>query len=306
MKTSTSQQPPNLTIQVKAIPKHKKITNNTIATTNTNGLSKLRIPRPIGITMLSMQCNSIKDPNTFKITKNKLIDHYINTYIAQGYKVNGLTVDINTISNHLGITQFDMFKRISRLWKIMGQGLNDQDSLKDTYNGIIAILLQTNLEDRGRIVTQYETLNNEQGTRYVPFLSSTLNQTLKLLLESQAATVNILKAISPNGTGPNITINNENKAIGQQANSFTINEAINLLEASTVHNLLGPQRPDLLEGLKTHYLDDGVPEINATLQESRHDKALIKPEGLKKIKDNSHENHRLNSEGLDEDFEIVE
>lgn len=107
----------------------------------------------------------------------------------------------------------------SRIW--------DKDKQEELLNALLGEQLAWALEDRMEISHQLQILRDSQGGKYTPFISSEVNKTLKLKLESSTS----LQSIIRNLTGGNTT--NIFNQFNQQ-NNLNAENTISIEEARTI------------------------------------------------------------------------
>ena len=176
------------------------------------------------------------------------------------------------------------------------------DKQEELLNALLGEQLAWALEDRMEISHQLQILRDSQGGKYTPFISSEVNKTLKLKLESSTS----LQSIIRNLTGGNTT--NIFNQFNQQNNLNTEN-TISIEEARTI--VLESQKvltkTEEAKLLEDKYDINSLPEVVATKQEgvdtSKEGLNLNKKE-LNQITDNykaamelsSKEHHELRRE----------
>jgi hypothetical protein len=124
------------------------------------------------------------------------------------------------------------------------------------------------MANTGLVTEQVHNLRREQGARYVPFLTTAYNQSLKLALESSKPLLELLKALNP-APGPNTNILIQNgEAINKvpDANSVSTHEAMRLIDAARNGTTL-LEDPEAKNLLFLEYMGSGtLPEVVATKQ----------------------------------------
>lgn len=216
----------------------------------------VRFPRPLGTTAMALEYQKSHDGTVLL----KIHDYLINQWLMGNGVLCGVTYDINTFSNRLGIdiTYIRMFMRDrllnSRIW--------DKEKSEELLQALMGEQLAWALEDRMEIAHQVNILRESQGGKYVPFISAELNKTLKLKLESSTSLQSIVRNLT-GGSTTNIfnQFNQQNNVT--QDNSITIEEARQIvLESQKV--ISKPEEAKLLE---TRYDISSLPEVVATKQE---------------------------------------
>lgn len=252
-----------LPIPAKADPKGPRAKKpNTKQATKTKKLSQstqIRVPRTTGLTELSRAHQ--RDPQS--VTKEQLYNHILQRYIADGFRLFGIQVDINTLSTLFQMPLQRVIKYITKANQHLAGLVNNED-IQDTTRALLGSVITGALADRGRIMAQADMLDREQDGQYVPFLTSTYNSLLKTLLESHKPILDVAKLLTPQG--PNIQIDNHNGDKNQE-NYLTVNEAAVMLDKAEPASLLEDpsQKADIQE---THLPDiEGLPEVVATKQQ---------------------------------------
>lgn len=256
----------------------------------------IRFPRPLGTTSMVLEYNKSKNPEDLIKVQNYLINQWL---MGNGVLC-GITYDINSFSNRLGI---DIeYVRVFMRDRLLASRIWDKEKQEELLNALLGEQLAWALEDRMEISHQLQILRDSQGGKYTPFISSEVNKTLKLKLESSTS----LQSIIRNLTGGNTTnifnqFNQQNNL--QQDNTISIDDArMIVLESQKV--LSKTEEAKLLED---KYDISGLPEVVATKQEgvdtSKEGLNLNKKE-LNQITDNykaamevsSKEHHELRRE----------
>ena len=255
-----------------------------------------RFPRPMGTTAMALEYQKTHEEEALIKVQNYLINQWL---MGNGVLC-GVTYDINSFSNRLGndIEYVRVFMRdrllSSRIW--------DKDKQEELLNALLGEQLAWALEDRMEISHQLQILRDSQGGKYTPFISSEVNKTLKLKLESSTS----LQSIIRNLTGGNTT--NIFNQFNQQ-NNLNAENTISIEEARTI--VLESQKvltkTEEAKLLEDKYDINSLPEVVATKQEgvdtSKEGLNLNKKE-LNQITDNykaameisSKEHHELRRE----------
>jgi len=268
----------------------------------------IRQPRPVGTTQLA---HSLLNQITITQNKRKLLiqEHIIRDYVLQGYTHNKDNMSIDTLAYSIGIDK----KKAKRLLivglrsqsKALG---STQDEINEYTRAMIFGLFKRALNDRARVEAQTDLLTASQGTAYKPFISSTVNQSLKLLLESQKPILDILALMTPKNTGTQLTINNQNNLAlsGPQGDKYlTTESAVNLL-AETQGNSGLPALEEKSQIYLNHGLE-GMPDISAQ-EVNRSQGDHFEANGPEKAPENSMDRHldrRLDTHDI-EDIDPVQ
>ena len=255
-----------------------------------------RFPRPMGTTAMALEYQKTHEEEALIKVQNYLI----NQRIMRNGDLSGVTYDINSFSNRLGI---DIeYVRVFMRDRLLSSRIWDKDKQEELLNALLGEQLAWALEDRMEISHQLQILRDSQGGKYTPFISSEVNKTLKLKLESSTS----LQSIIRNLTGGNTT--NIFNQFNQQ-NNLNAENTISIEEARTI--VLESQKvltkTEEAKLLEDKYDINSLPEVVATKQEgvdtSKEGLNLNKKE-LNQITDNykaameisSKEHHELRRE----------
>lgn len=256
-----------------------------------------RFPRPLGTTAMVMEYN--KEPSQAGL--QKIWDYLINQWLISNGMLCGVTYDLTTFANMLGIdpAYIRMFMRdrllATRIWDKEKQDLILESLLGEQLSWV--------MEDRMEVSHQVSLLRSSQGGSYKPFISSELNKALKLKLETSTSLQSIIRNLTGGGTTNifNTQIDNSNNI--QQQNVITVEEARSIIYESQ-KKLPVNEEVKLIE---SRYDLSELPEVVATKQEgvdtSKEGLNLNKTE-LNQITDNykgaleafSKEHHELRRE----------
>ena len=215
-----------------------------------------RFPRPMGTTALALEYQKTQKPEDLLKVQNYLINQWL---LGNGVLC-GVTYDINTFSNKLGIdvNQIRVFMRdrllSSRIW--------DKDKQEALIEALLGEQLAWVLEDRMEVSHQVNLLRDSQGGKYMPFISAELNKALKMKLDSTNSLQSLIRGFTGNGTTNIFNQFNQQNNVTQQ-NAITVEEARQIvLESQRV--LDKPEEAKLLED---RYDIKSLPEVVATKQE---------------------------------------
>lgn len=255
-----------------------------------------RFPRPMGTTAMALEYQKTHEEEALVKVQNYLINQWL---MGNGVLC-GVTYDINSFSNRFGI---DIeYVRVFMRDRLLSSRIWDKDKQEELLNALLGEQLAWALEDRMEISHQLQILRDSQGGKYTPFISSEVNKTLKLKLESSTS----LQSIIRNLTGGNTT--NIFNQFNQQ-NNLNAENTISIEEARTI--VLESQKvltkTEEAKLLEDKYDINSLPEVVATKQEgvdtSKEGLNLNKKE-LNQITDNykaameisSKEHHELRRE----------
>ena len=172
----------------------------------------------------------------------------------------GVTYDINTFSNKLGIdvNQIRVFMRdrllSSRIW--------DKDKQGALIEALLGEQLAWVLEDRMEVSHQVNLLRDSQGGKYMPFISAELNKALKMKLDSTNSLQSLIRGFTGNGTTNIFNQFNQQNNI-QQEQGISIEEARKIiLESQKIQD-----KTEEAKLLEAKYDLSSLPEVVATKQE---------------------------------------
>lgn len=257
----------------------------------------IRFPRPMGTTAMALEYQKTHEEESLVKVQNYLINQWL---MGNGVLC-GVTYDINSFSNRLGI---DIeYVRVFMRDRLLSSRIWDKDKQEELLNALLGEQLAWALEDRMEISHQLQILRDSQGGKYTPFISSEVNKTLKLKLESSTSLQSIIRNLTGGNTTNIFNQFNQQNNLGAPVDTISIEEARTIvLESQKV--LSKTEEAKLLE---EKYDINSLPEVVATKQEgvdtSKEGLNLNKKE-LNQITDNykaamevsSKEHHELRRE----------
>lgn len=256
-----------------------------------------RFPRPMGTTAMILEYQKSGNPEDLIKVQNYLINQWL---LGNGVLC-GVTYDINSFSNRLGIDT--EYVRIFMRDRLLSSKIWDRDKQEELLQALMGEQLAWALEDRMEISHQLQILRDSQGGKYTPFISAEVNKTLKLKLESSTSLQSIIRNITGGNTTNIFNQFNQQNNLGAPVDTISIEEARTIvLESQKV--LSKTEEAKLLE---EKYDINSLPEVVATKQEgvdtSKEGLNLNKKE-LNQITDNykaamevsSKEHHELRRE----------
>ena len=257
----------------------------------------VRFPRPMGTTAMILEYQKSGNPEDLIKVQNYLINQWL---LGNGVLC-GVTYDINSFSNRLGIDT--EYVRIFMRDRLLSSKIWDRDKQEELLQALMGEQLAWALEDRMEISHQLQILRDSQGGKYTPFISSEVNKTLKLKLESSTSLQSIIRNLTGGNTTNIFNQFNQQNNLGAPVDTISIEEARTIvLESQKV--LSKTEEAKLLE---EKYDINSLPEVVATKQEgvdtSKEGLNLNKKE-LNQITDNykaamevsSKEHHELRRE----------
>lgn len=257
----------------------------------------VRFPRPLGTTAMILEYQKSGNPEDLIKVQNYLINQWL---LGNGVLC-GVTYDINSFSNRLGIDT--EYVRIFMRDRLLSSKIWDRDKQEELLQALMGEQLAWALEDRMEISHQLQILRDSQGGKYTPFISAEVNKTLKLKLESSTSLQSIIRNLTGGNTTNIFNQFNQQNNLGAPVDTISIEEARTIvLESQKV--LSKTEEAKLLED---RYDIKSLPEVVATKQEgvdtSKEGLNLNKKE-LNQITDNykaamevsSKEHHELRRE----------
>lgn len=257
----------------------------------------VRFPRPLGTTAMILEYQKSGNPEDLIKVQNYLINQWL---LGNGVLC-GVTYDINSFSNRLGIDT--EYVRIFMRDRLLSSKIWDRDKQEELLQALMGEQLAWALEDRMEISHQLQILRDSQGGKYTPFISAEVNKTLKLKLESSTSLQSIIRNLTGGNTTNIFNQFNQQNNLGAPVDTISIEEARTIvLESQKV--LSKNEEAKLLE---EKYDINSLPEVVATKQEgvdtSKEGLNLNKKE-LNQITDNykaamevsSKEHHELRRE----------
>ena len=227
--------------------------------------------------------NLISLPIRYKKELDSYRRMYIDHYIMNGLRVNGVLVSFKALSQALNMQPLELIAYINKAGKAM---------IRDTegaYLSFMAHAAQMALADRHEAEEQLGTLKVAQGSQYQPFISSTVNDAIRGLMTSTKGILEIARAFK--GTGPSIAIQQNANPINQLNQHYiSTQEAMKLIEAKQGPGLLNDtNKQQLLIGT---YEDQNLPEVVAFKQQGFSMKAegeIMAPKAKKVKKEDRRE-----------------
>lgn len=191
----------------------------------------------------------------------KVQNYLINQWLLGNGVLCGVTYDINSFSNRLGIDT--EYVRIFMRDRLLSSKIWDRDKQEELLQALMGEQLAWALEDRMEISHQLQILRDSQGGKYTPFISAEVNKTLKLKLESSTSLQSIIRNLTGGNTTNIFNQFNQQNNLGAPVDTISIEEARTIvLESQKV--LSKTEEAKLLE---EKYDINSLPEVVATKQE---------------------------------------
>jgi len=189
----------------------------------------LRHPRPLGLTLMAKAYNQNPNPEEKQKIKEEIIRNTIIHYIMNGFRLDRKEMNLTQLTRYLKADGIYIEEQFSKELARQGNLLLDEGEKGQLTRVILKIALKKGLEIQAQAGTQYELLMAQQGGEYVPFLTSSANQALANLINSQKPIHDLIKVLSDKG--PNSIWVNINANSGIQNNQYiTAKEANEMIQ----------------------------------------------------------------------------
>ena len=224
----------------------------------------IRFPRTAGTTLelIEIRIKERNEDTSSQKQRKKLINNIINHYINNQFKLNNKQLSFQELSTYLNVpVQYVINKSLKGEIKYMsGNGAGMIDRIQDTSRMMIGNLIFNLTKDRYLIEQQTDMLIKKQRNRYVPFLTSEVNKSIKTQLDSNSLYTDLIKTLIQS-TQSNIQILNQQKNYfgPEKDNQLSVLQAIELLDERAL-----PHGSDLAAtAIEALYINDGLPNIIA-------------------------------------------
>lgn len=278
-----------------------------MANKNTNK-EVFRLPRPMGITQLMIEYHNTHNQKLFDNVTTFLIQQWI---ISNG-KICGKDFSLLGLSKFLSCKPERIRKHMMEM--LVSTNIWDKDNQEKIMNSLIGQNLTWLLEDRMEVENQLSILKLSQGGKYKPFITSEVNKTLGLKLNTSANLQSFIRSLS--GGNNYINIFNQNNQVNQQNNQFiSYDDALKIVQEDSDRFLSSDKE---LKYIESNYDIDELPEVVATkqlgvdttkegLNLSSHDISSTIDAYYKELDEPvTHENRREKELGVDDESEDPE
>ena len=184
--------------------------------------TKHRQPRPMGLTLLSLNYQKSQLPED----KEKLLKHLITQYTLQGFVFNRTPVNIPEFSKLTNLPEDTIMQYVSKVGASIG-AFNTPDQIQDTLTTIASLSTNWAIQDRGLAMQQLNILQASQGNSYKPFISGEVNRALSQALTSNKNLMELYKTFF---TSSNTNILNIYGNNNEQEDYITPQKAFDLLQ----------------------------------------------------------------------------
>lgn len=247
-----------------------------------------RIPRPLGITARIQSAS--KNKETYQDELKLIQKSIVETWTSAGMRLNDRTVTMEQLKNFTGLTDKAIDKYMWGAMNKMGKVM-ERKEIGQIAREVFGMAFKKSLEIGAQIQDQVAILSARQGSQYVPFLTSALNQALANLNQSQTPLHNLLRMLTDKA---DVNILNYTNINNNGASTVFLNhEAAMKLIQENQQSML--EDPHLATAQIEKYKSAGLlPDINARTQnvaELTKPKIFLNP-ALTKADPIKHENRR--------------
>lgn len=211
-----------------------------------------RLPRPMGMTQALLEYSKNHDTTLLENIRS----YFIQQWIINNQFVCGRSWNILELSSFLHCEPDRI--RIQMRDQLLSTKLWDRDKQEELINALIGQQVGWALEDRMAIEGQVRILQQSQGGRYAPFITSEVNKALGLKLQSTANLSGILKSLQGGGS-INIFNSQQNTQVNEHV---SMEQAIHIIGEENA-KLVNPNDMTYIEA---HYNPAEFPEVVATKQ----------------------------------------
>lgn len=153
---------------------------------------KNRQPRPWGLTALASAYHLQPDPNQKQELKLKLINHVLTHYLTNGMTINNQVYNIHVLAMALNEEPLTLQNHLNTLMLKRGTMFDDGIKGPKMAREMFSTAFFKALEIQALTQHQVAILRQAQGTKYVPFLTGALNQSIGNLNATQRPILDLL------------------------------------------------------------------------------------------------------------------
>jgi len=252
-------------------------------------LKTKRLPRPQGSTYLAIKRSQSEDESERENIHQTLLKHLVTLYTTEGFRWNGIPTNIVQLATILKQPQSVIMDLVSQAGTNMGS-LASPQNINNTLQSLITLSTSFSIQDRGLIMQQLELLLSSQDGKYKPFVSSEVNKTLKLALDSNKNIQDLYKTLTTQSPITNILIQSADTSDSKeylspdQAIALVNKERKSLSNTKDLPNIPNPSAKsdtsDLAEELGDRY---GIADLEDVLERRSGTEALeARKEGSRK------------------------
>lgn len=223
----------------------------------------LRIPRPTGITTLSLQLQKTQDPQEYKKRKNHIIRVITEQWTNTNMQLNNKLCSINELATYLNTNESTITKYMYKAMEKVGNFF-DGDKGKEFTRVLFANSLKKSLEFQALTVGQAEMLIKDQDGHYTPFLSSEVNRSITNVLNSQKPVLDLLSLLMDTKSSNTIlNLNIQNNHTNEL--HVTNEQALRIINKEAPSMLNDPHLADAQ--VEKYRLAGLLPDVNARSQD---------------------------------------
>lgn len=253
----------------------------------------LRLPRPQGLTLSIRRSQRSSSHPQNKIVK-EIYKTIIRNYIQNGLCINGYVLTTIQLQDYLSLTNKQLTTYIGLVTQELGKLMNP-NAIQESYRALLFSVLKSSMWDRHQTLAQVEILKASQvdakGRQcYKPYISSTLNDAIRGMMQSTNQQMALLAKLS---TGPTTAIQNNFYPGEKQGQYMGTEEAVNLIEKRLG---VGTEHIPVEDLYSEHKLDE-CPNVKAELGQEQM--IILNPtNATKQIKE--HTDKRMKDEGIED------
>lgn len=186
-----------------------------------------RQPRLLGLTYLSLEYQ--KNPTQDK--KDHVYQHLITQYTLNGFTHQGSSMNIYQLAQYLHLPPEQIMKYINQTSQSIGTLVNPEQ-IQETMQSIISLSTTWAIQDRGQIQNQTALLLESQGNKYRAYVSSEVNKSFKLMLESNKALQEAYKTFFTSTNNQTNILNIYGESDDKEQDYVSPDQALNMLLAN--------------------------------------------------------------------------
>lgn len=209
----------------------------------------------MGMTQALFEYSKTQDPDLL----DKIQTYFIQQWLINNQMVCGRIFSVLELSDFLRCDPERI--RLQMRDQLLNTKLWDKSKQDDLINAMLGQQVAWALEDRMAVEGQVRILQNSQGGKYTPFVTSEVNKALGMKIQTTANLTGILKSLQGGGS-INIFNNQQNNVI--EGEVITKEQAIHIIGEENAKFIGSPNE---LQYIEAHYDIDEMPEVVATKQQ---------------------------------------
>jgi hypothetical protein len=224
----------------------------------------LRIPRPLGTTarMYALKKTEQTDKVLAAEEYREIQRSIVESWASNSMRLNDRTYTIEQLKQYTGCTDKEIDKY---MWRAMGKmgKVMEKKEVGQMARVLFSEVLKKSLEIQALTADQVAILASQQGSAYVPFLTSALNQALANLNSTQGPMMGLLKMLTEKHD-TNIIYNTQINNNGTSQTFLNAEAAMKLIQSNEKSMLEDPHLAQ--EQVEKYKLAGLLPDINARTQ----------------------------------------